>query len=121
MFVGEKYGSSSFRKTLKLARISVDTAGKYRIVAKGKYCQFEETVEVKVISKYLSRLNSISSMDEVVKLSCNFAVELTLALPLVELADWWSPIEQPNNWQFTVIQVLFFSSNYHFSVLFNPT
>ena len=50
--IGEKYGSSSFRKKLKLARISSDTAGTYRIVARGKYCQFEKKVEVQVISKY---------------------------------------------------------------------
>lgn len=52
LVIGEKYGSSSFRKKLKLARISVDTAGTYRIVARGKYCQFEKEVEVRVISKY---------------------------------------------------------------------
>ena len=50
--IGEKYGSSSFRKKLKLARIGFDTAGTYRIVARGKYCQFEKKVEVRVISKY---------------------------------------------------------------------
>lgn len=49
---GERYGASSFRKKLKLARISFDTAGIYRVVAVGKYCQFEERVEVKVVSKY---------------------------------------------------------------------
>ena len=49
---GERYGSSSFRKKLKLARISFETAGTYRIVARGKYCQYEKKVEVRVISKY---------------------------------------------------------------------
>jgi len=48
-FPGEKYGSSSFRKKLKLTRISFDTAGTYRIVARGKYCQFEKNVEVQVL------------------------------------------------------------------------
>ncbi|KAL9958649.1 hypothetical protein ACROYT_G035697 [Oculina patagonica] len=48
-FPGERYGSTSFRKKLKLARISYDTAGTYRIVARGKYCQFERKVEVRVI------------------------------------------------------------------------
>ena len=50
--VGEKYGSTSFRKKLKLSRISFETAGTYRVMAKGKYCQFEKNVEVRVISKY---------------------------------------------------------------------
>ena len=52
LLLGEKYGSSSFRKRLKLARISFETAGTYRIVARGKYCQFEKEVEVRVVSKY---------------------------------------------------------------------
>lgn len=52
MVIGEKYGSSSFRKKLKLARISSSTAGTYKIVARGKYCHFEKKVEVQVISKY---------------------------------------------------------------------
>ena len=52
LLIGEKYGSSSFRKKLKLTRISFDTAGTYRIVARGKYCQFEKEVEVQVLSKY---------------------------------------------------------------------
>ena len=52
--VGEKHGSTSFRKKLKLSRISFETAGTYRVVAKGKYCQFEKNVEVRVISKYSS-------------------------------------------------------------------
>lgn len=52
--VGEKHGSTSFRKKLKLSRISFETAGTYRVVAKGKYCQFEKNVEVRVISKYRS-------------------------------------------------------------------
>lgn len=52
LLLGEKYGSSSFRKKLKLARINFNTAGTYRIVARGKYCQFEKKVEVRVISKY---------------------------------------------------------------------
>ena len=52
LVIGEKYGSSSFRKKLKLARIISSTAGTYRIVARGKYCQFEKKVEVQVISKY---------------------------------------------------------------------
>ena len=50
--IGEKHGSTSFRKKLKLSRISFETAGTYRVVAKGKYCQFEKNVEVRVISKY---------------------------------------------------------------------
>lgn len=50
-FPGERYGSSSFRKKLKLTRISFDTAGTYRVVARGKYCQFEKKVEVRVIIK----------------------------------------------------------------------
>lgn len=50
--IGEKHGSTSFRKKLKLSRISFETAGAYRVVAKGKYCQFEKNVEVRVISKY---------------------------------------------------------------------
>ena len=50
--IGEKHGSISFRKKLKLSRISFETAGTYRVVAKGKYCQFEKNVEVRVISKY---------------------------------------------------------------------
>lgn len=52
LLLGERYGSTSFRKKLKLARITFDTAGTYRIVARGKYCQFEKKVEVRVISKY---------------------------------------------------------------------
>ena len=52
MLLGEKYGSSSFRKKLKLAQISFETAGTYKVVARGKYCQFEKKVEVRVISKY---------------------------------------------------------------------
>ena len=52
VFPGEKYGSSSFRKKLKLTRISFATAGTYRVVVVGKYCQFEEIVQVKVVSKY---------------------------------------------------------------------
>ena len=56
---GERYGASSFRKTLKLARISFHTAGIYRVVAVGKYCQFEERVEVTVVSKYIFSVNSV--------------------------------------------------------------
>ncbi|XP_068751045.1 uncharacterized protein [Montipora capricornis] len=48
-FPGEKYGGASLRKKLKLTRISFEAAGKYRVVAVGKYCQFEKTIEVHIV------------------------------------------------------------------------
>lgn len=67
LLLGERYGSTSFRKKLKLARISYETAGTYRIVARGKYCQFERKVEVRVISKYYLNMKKIMSLDHTIK------------------------------------------------------
>ncbi|KAK2551733.1 Coagulation factor V, partial [Acropora cervicornis] len=48
-FPGEKHGALSLRKKLKLTRMSFTAGGTYRVVAVGKYCQFEKTIQVQVV------------------------------------------------------------------------
>ncbi|XP_044183909.1 uncharacterized protein LOC114977157 [Acropora millepora] len=48
-FPGEKHGALSLRKKLKLTRMSFTAGGTYRVVAVGKYCQYEKTIQVQVV------------------------------------------------------------------------
>ncbi|XP_073230078.1 uncharacterized protein [Porites lutea] len=91
-FPGEKHGSTSFRKKLKLSRISFETAGTYRVVAKGKYCQFEKNVEVRVIisprlivKPHAVYLRSFEGESEV---NMNITIKGGVPKPMLDDMEW---------------------------------